>query len=87
MSRRKKAIDKQRKMNSPARKAKSAKKKYYTSSEASDKWEDKKGRKEQKYLSSKASKGVNKECTLMGWQKPNDENCSGCKLKCAYNYK
>lgn len=47
MSRRKRAIERQKKLNSPAKKAKQSKKNFYASTAAKEQWEKKKARKEQ----------------------------------------
>ena len=47
MSRKKRALERQKKQNSQTQKLKRAKKAYYASNEAKQKWEDKKTRKEQ----------------------------------------
>lgn len=47
MSRKKRALEKQKKANSVAKKEKAAKKKYYASFEAKNAWEEKKARKAQ----------------------------------------
>ncbi len=86
MSRKKRAIEKQKKQNSPKRKAKQAKKAYYSSWDAHDTWEEKKARKEQGRLTKRVSKGISVECPLRSWEQPSIENCSGCKLNCSSDY-
>ena len=46
MSKRRKALKRQKKQNSPKARAKQAKKAYYASPEAKRKWEDKKAKKD-----------------------------------------
>lgn len=85
MSRKKRAIKKQQKASSPATKAKREKKAYYSSYQARDDWENKKGLREQRQLKKRESQGISTECHLMGWEKPTPEKCSGCRRKCSYN--
>ncbi len=82
MSKKKRAQRKQEKANSPANKAKQAKKQYYASWEAKDDWRTKQARKEQRQIRERSSQGVPGECPLAGWEKPSAEKCDGCTLKC-----
>lgn len=86
MSRKKRAIEKQKKQNSPQKKAKRAKKAYYSSWDARCTWEEKKARKEQGRITKRISKGISVDCPLKSWEQPSAENCSGCKLNCTSNY-
>lgn len=86
MSRKKRAIERQKKQNSPQKKAKQAKKSYYSSREASENWEEKKARKEQGRITKRISKGISVDCPLQSWEQPSAENCSGCKLNCTSEY-
>lgn len=84
MSRKKRAIEKQKRQNSSASKQKKAKKNYYASYAAMEKWEDKKARKEQRQCTERESRGISFRCPLPGWQHPDKESCSGCRLKCSF---
>lgn len=84
MSRKKRAIEKQKKQNSEAQKRKRAKKAEYTSWNSSLKWDEKKARKQQSQLTKRESKGISVECPLMPWESPSAEKCSKCMLKCSY---
>ena len=84
MSRKKRAIERQKKQSSPAQKAKRAKKQYYASSDAKDNWEDKKARKEQSRLNKRVSLGISPQCSLESWEEPSAEKCRECKLKCSF---
>jgi len=85
MSRKKRALEKQRKQNSPEKKAKQEKRKYYASREAEEKWRDKKERKRQSQINRRVSKGVSVYCPLQSWQLPSIERCEGCDVKCSFN--
>ncbi len=85
MSRRKRALEKQRKQNSPARKAKLAKKQQYASYESKEKWREKQERKKQAQLNSRIIQGINKDCPLPEYAKPSRDNCEDCDLKCSSN--
>lgn len=50
MSKRKRALEKAKKANSPQRKLKRAKKAYYASSAAKQKWEEKKAKRQKNYI-------------------------------------
>lgn len=84
MSRRKKAIERQRKQNTPEKKAKRAKKEKYASFASKEKWEDKKEKKRQSNLNRRQSQGVSVECPLDHWDTPSSEKCEGCDLKCSF---
>lgn len=84
MSRKKRAREQQRKMNSKASETKKQKKRYYGSYAAKNKWQEKKARKEQRQLTKRVSQGISVKCPLQGWEKPSIEGCSGCTLKCSY---
>lgn len=83
MSSKRRAIEKQKKANSPKAKEKRAKKQFYGSYEAKLQWEDKKGRREQRQEAKRATNGIPRECQLPAWEKPNAEKCKGCRLKCS----
>ena len=84
MSRRKRAIEKQKKQNSKARKLKQQKKEYYASGSAMKKWEDKKTRKSQSQLNNRIAQGISSDCPLFEWEKPSTPKCDGCLLKCSF---
>lgn len=84
MSRKKRAIEREKKQNSPMQKAKRAKKQYYASSDAKGNWEDKKACKEQSRLNKRISLGISPQCPLQSWEEPNTEKCRECKLKCSF---
>ena len=84
MSRRKRAIEKQKKQSSPMQKAKRAKKQYYASNAAKDNWEEKKARKEQSRFNERISKGISVQCPLQSWEQPSTEKCRECKLRCSF---
>ena len=84
MSRKKRAIEREKKQSSPKQKAKRAKKQYYASSDAKDNWEDKKARIEQSRLNKRISSGISPQCPLQSWEEPNAEKCRACKLKCSF---
>lgn len=84
MSRKKRAIEKQKKQNSPAKKAKNAKKNYYASYVAREKWDEKKERKQQSQTIRRVSKGISTDCPLQSWEHPTKEKCNGCHLKCSF---
>ena len=84
MSKKKRALEKQRKQNSLAKKAKQRKKSYYASSAAKERWNDKKGRKENKQLARRESMGISVNCPLQSWEKPDTNKCKECFLKCSY---
>lgn len=86
MSRKKRAIDKQRRQSAKA-KNKQEKRTYYASPKAGDNWEQKKARKSQSQLNRRVSAGVSTQCPLYEWENPNNELCKGCTLKCSYNRK
>lgn len=86
MSRRKKALERQKKQSSAERRAKEAKKKYYNSNEAREKWNDKKARKQQSQVNLRVSKGVSVDCPLNSWEEPNAERCKDCELKCSFKF-
>lgn len=83
MSRKKRAIERQKKQNSPQKKAKQAKKTYYKSNEAKQNWSEKKARKDQSRTNKRISQGVSVMCPLKSWETPNSANCKGCTLKCS----
>lgn len=85
MSSKKRAIEKQKKANSPKAMAKRAKKQFYASPAAKEQWEDKKGRREQRQEAKRSTNGIPRECPLPAWEKPNTEKCKGCRLKCSSN--
>lgn len=84
MSRKKRAREQQRKMNSKAAEIKNQKKRYYVSYAAKERWQEKKARKEQSQLTKRVSQGISVKCPLQGWEEPSIESCSGCTLKCSY---
>ena len=84
MSRRKKAIEKEKKQNSAEHKKKQAKKNYYRSYQAKEKWDEKKSRRDQSKLDKRIGEGVSVNCPLKAWETPSTERCFGCKLKCSY---
>lgn len=84
MSRKKRAIEKQKKQNSEAQKRKRAKKAEYSSRNSYLKWEEKKERRQQSQLANREAKGISVECRLMPWESPSAEKCSKCTLKCSY---
>lgn len=84
MSRRKRAIEKQKKQNSKARKLKQQRKAYYASGSAIEKWEEKKARKSQSQLNNRISKGISSDCPLFEWEKPSAKKCEDCSLKCSF---
>ena len=83
MSRKKRALERQKKQSSPMQKAKRAKKQYYASIAAKDNWEEKKARKEQSRLNKRISEGISAQCPLQSWEQPSTEKCRGCKFKCS----
>lgn len=86
MSRKKRKLEKQKKQNSPAMKAKLAKKRYYASDAARDKWESKKEKKYQSQINKRMSQGISSNCPLQSWEQPNSERCKGCEIKkCSFN--
>lgn len=87
MSKRKRAIERQKKANSPEKKAKRAKKNYYVSLAAKEKWNEKKSRKEEKRISAREAEGISFECPLLSYESPSIKTCKGCKLKCAFHHK
>lgn len=85
MSRKKRTIEKQKKQNSPAKKAKQAKKQFYASPAAEEQWKEKKFRKKQSQLNRRQSQGVSMNCPLESWEQPSIEKCEGCDLECSQN--
>lgn len=86
MSKRKRALERQKKQNSPAKKAKIAKKQSYKSWDSAEKWEEKKRRKSESNINRRISDGISTECPLKHFEKPSAENCEGCELKCSSKY-
>jgi len=84
MSRKKRAIEKQKKQNSEAQKRKRAKKSEYSSRNSYLKWEEKKERRQQSQLAKREAKGISTECPLMHYEKPSEEKCAKCTLKCSH---
>ena len=84
MSRRKRALEKQRKQNSPAKKAKQSKKIYYASYAAKEKWQKKKEKKEQSQIARKEAMGIPANCPFKSWEEPDPVECRECSLKCSY---
>ena len=84
MSRKSRALEKQRKQNSQAKKAKNAKKRYYASALAKETWEEKKARKQQGQIDRRESLGISTRCPLQSWEQPSKEKCGGCKLRCSF---
>lgn len=85
MSKKKRAIEKQKKQNSEEQKRKRAKKAEYASHASYLKWEDKKARKEQSQLNRREALGVSRECPLVSWEQPSIEKCNGCQVnKCSF---
>lgn len=84
MSRKKRALERQKKQNSPQRKAKQAKKTYYKSYAAKEDWDKKKDRKDQTRINKRISEGISVVCPLQSWEKPNYKSCKGCTLKCSF---
>ena len=88
MSRRKRVKDKEKIATSVAKRQKNAKKNYYASNAAKQKWEDKKKRKSQSQISYRESTGISKECPLASWATPSVENCKGCSVfRCSSTYR
>lgn len=86
MSRKKRALERQKKANSPQAKAKRAKKAAYQSPANKQHWEDKKAAKASRQQAQKASMGISAECPMNSWEKPSINSCYGCSLKCSYSY-
>ena len=86
MSRKSRALEKQKKLNSQAKKAKNAKKNYYASYAAKEAWEKKKARKKQSQIDRRESMGISVNCPLESWEQPTVEKCSGCNLRCSFRY-
>lgn len=84
MSRKKRAIEKQKKQNSEQQKRKRAKKAEYASWNSHLKWEKKKERRQQSQLNKREARGISVECPLMHYENPSEEKCSKCTLKCSY---
>ena len=84
MSRKKRAKEQQGKINSKAVKIKRAKKQYYASYAAKEKWLDKKAKKQQNQITKRVSQGISVDCPLRGWEQPSIEKCGDCNLKCSY---
>ncbi len=85
MSRKKRAIEKQKKQQSHEARKKAQKKAYYASNEAKKQWDAKKLLKHQNQLIKREKEGIPANCPLLTWQKPSEENCQSCELKCTYS--
>ena len=84
MSRKKRALERQKKQNSLAKRAKNAKKAYYASDSAREKWNNKKARKKESQLNKRESMGISTQCPLKSWDNPSVEKCEGCNLRCSF---
>lgn len=86
MSKKRRAIEKQKKHNSEEQKRKRKKKEKYKSPESKQKWEDKKARKEQSQYAKRESQGVSASCPLRPWDKPSTKKCYYCDIiTCKYH--
>ena len=87
MSKKKRAIERQKKRNSTATKLKQEKKRYYASYEAKSKWDEKKAKKEQSQCTKRESKGIPKNCPVPGWEIPTIKHCKECTvIRCTYKF-
>ena len=84
VSKRKRTFKNQKKQSSPEQKRKRAKKAYYHSFEAKQKWDDKKARKAQSQNDKRIGQGISALCPLDYWEMPSVEKCCECTLKCSF---